>query len=97
MNNAVACPKCFSNWGFRQVVTNHAEVCEAVCPRCYSVGPLIDREKLKEAIQAFFVSGSYVAETIAPVYQVNDCNPRPARFDATLDGDAKSACSLMPK
>lgn len=94
MNNAVACPKCFSNWGFRHAVANHAVGCEDVCPRCSSVGSTIDCANLKEAIQTFFVTGSYVAETMAPVYQVNDCNPNPARFDVTLNNDAKLACSL---
>jgi hypothetical protein len=55
---------------------------------------LITRANLKEAVQSFFVAGSFVAETLAPVYQVNDCNPHPARFDVTLNDDAKLACSL---
>ena len=42
----------------------------------------------------FFVSGSVVAETVAPVYQINDGNPDPARFDATLEADAQLARSL---
>ena len=85
MSKAIACPNCFSNGGFRQAVANHAEVREAVCPRCSAAGPLIDRVKLKEAMHAFFVTGSFLAETIAPVYEVNYCNPHPAKFDATLD------------
>lgn len=97
MSNEIACPECFSNWGFRKVVANHAVVPEAECPRCSAVGPLIDRAGLEEAIHAFFVAGSYLAETMAPVYQVNDCNPYPARFDATLDDDAKLASSLTAK
>ncbi len=94
MNNAIACPKCFSNWGFRQVIANYAEVPEAPCPRCSAAGPLIDRQGLENAISAFFVAGSYLAETMAPVYQVNNCNRHPARFDATLDDDAKLASFL---
>lgn len=91
---AIACPKCFANWGFRQVVAEHSDLPAATCPRCAQVGPLIDENKLAKAIQAFFVGGSYVAETMAPVYQVNRSNPSPSRFDATLDADAQLACAL---
>lgn len=91
---AIACPKCFANWGFRQVVVSHADLLDAACPRCAQFGPLINGEKLAEAIHAFFAVGSYIAESMAPVYQVNRLNPNPARFDVTLDADAKLACAL---
>lgn len=94
MTIAVACPKCFSNWGFQQVVASHADLPKAACPQCFQAGPLLSREKLADAVQVFFVEGSYVAETMAPVYQVNSSNSHPAKFDATLERDAKLACSL---
>jgi hypothetical protein len=94
MTMAIACPQCFANWGFRQVIAKRADLPDAACPRCAQVGPLIDTEKLAEAIQVFFVRGSFVAETMAPVYQVNSSNPDPARFDSTLDADARLACAL---
>ena len=72
----------------------HADLADAACPRCARVGPLIGSEKLAEAILAFFVGGSYVAETMASVYEVNRDVPDPARFDPTLDIDAKLACAL---
>lgn len=90
----IACPNCFTNWGFRHVVAMYADLPDAACSRCAQVGPLISKEKLAEAIHVFFVEGSYVAETMSPVYQVNDCNPDPARFDCTLDADARLACAL---
>lgn len=91
---AIACAKCFVNWGFRQVVAVYADLPEATCPRCAQVGALITSKKLSEAIQTFFVGGSYTPETMAPVYQVNRINPDPARFDVTLEADAKLACAL---
>ncbi len=91
---SIACARCFANWGFRQVVAQHADLPDATCPRCAHVGPLINTEKLAEAIHVFFVGGSYLAETMAPVYQVNRSNPDPARFDSTLDADAQLACAL---
>jgi RES domain-containing protein len=42
----------------------------------------------------FFVAGSYVAETIAPVYQMNSLNTKPALFDPTLEADATLASEL---
>lgn len=94
MTNAIACPNCFSNWGFRQSIARNSKVSPAVCPMCATIGPLIDRVGLQEAMYEFFVAGSYLPETMAPVYQVNDRNPNPARFDLTLDDDAKLACAL---
>lgn len=94
MTVPIACPKCFSNWGFRQVVASHADLPDAACPQCSNFGPLIASESLADAVRVFFVEGSYVAETFAPVYHVNSSNPHPAKFDATLDDDAKLACSL---
>jgi len=90
----IACPRCFANWGFRCVVAQHADLPDAACPRCAEVGPLISGEQLTQAIHAFFVGGSYIAETMSPVYQVNKYNPDPAQFDFTLDADAKLACAL---
>jgi hypothetical protein len=49
---------------------------------------------LIEAIQEFFVSGSFIAETMASVYQVNDSNPYPAQFDSTLHADAQLASAI---
>jgi hypothetical protein len=91
---AIACPKCFRNWGFRQAVAALANLQDDACPRCKNVAPLINRDKLADAIRAFFVGGSYVAETFAPVYQVNTTNMSPARFDTTLRDDANLACTL---
>lgn len=42
----------------------------------------------------FFVSGSYIAESMAPVYQSNSVNSDPARFDPTLEPDAQLARAL---
>lgn len=72
----------------------YADLPEAVCSRCGEVGPLISKEKLAEAIHIFFVDGSYVAETMTSAYQVNKSNPDPARFDFTLDANAKLACGI---
>lgn len=94
MNMSIACLACFRNEGFRKVIAAHVAPVEGVCPRCSSTESLISREGLVKAIHTFFVAGSYVAETMAPLYQMNDCNPHPARFDATLDGDAQLATML---
>ncbi len=91
---AVACPDCFGNWGFRAVVSERARLGQGDCPRCRRRGRRIDKTGLVEAVQLFFVSGSYIAESMAPVYQSNQANPDPARFDPTLEADAKLARAL---
>ena len=94
MEVGVACAECFANWGFRQVVFKYGEAPEATCPRCGNYGKLVSKTRLADATREFFSDGSYVAETMAPVYVVNQDNPQPAQFDATLDSDAKLACAL---
>jgi hypothetical protein len=89
----LACVDCFTNTGFREILgANSGE--RAVCPRCGSLAAMVDAESLTEAMHSFFVSGSYIAETMASVYQINDRNPDPARFDTTLETDAQLACKL---
>lgn len=91
----IACPSCFSNFGFRSVVTSFGTEIDGVCPQCGAGGSRkIDRKGLIEAITDFFVLGSHVPETYAPVYQRNETNSSPAHFDSTLDADAKLACQL---
>lgn len=89
----VACVNCFTNTGFRNVVAAYGGKPTA-CPRCGDCAATVNSEGLAEAVNTFFVNGSFVAETMAPVYQVNDRNPDPARFDPTLEIDAQLACSL---
>ena len=87
---AVACPGCFRNYGFRQVVLALCRPMEGPCPRCGSFDDLkVDLEGLKLATRNFFVSGSYISETSAPVYQVNETNQDSAPFDLTLQSDVE--------
>lgn len=92
---AIACVACFSNFGFRRVLTEFGYQADGPCPRCgLQLALKLDRNGVEKAIQEFFVFGSYITGTSAPVYQVNSANPCPATFDATLDLDAKLASSL---
>jgi len=91
----LACPACFANAGFRRTVEKFARKRSGVCPQCAVDGPLkLPRSGLQDAIVEFFVGGSYISETYAPVYQVNALNSYPATFDPTLSSDAALACHL---
>jgi hypothetical protein len=92
---ALACPACFINHGFVQVAKRHARRLVGPCPNCGASGELkLNRPRLSQALVEFFVRGSLVAETYAPVFQVNDRNPHPARLDPTIADDAALACRL---
>jgi hypothetical protein len=85
---AVACPDCFSNFGLAQSVRERCAEQGGPCPNCgVANAHKIDTENLGEAAVAFFVRGSVIAETFAPVYQANELNDDPARFDPTLAAD----------
>lgn len=91
----MACPACFSNLGFRRTAEQFAIKRTGICERCAAESAFkLTKSRLADAVDAFFVGGSYIAETIAPVYQVNDRNPYPATFDLTLSADAALACKL---
>lgn len=91
----VACPNCFANLGFRRSAELSAVRSSGVCGQCGRDTNLkLTKDALATAVEEFFVGGSYISETIAPVYQVNDCNPNPATFDPTLAGDAALACGI---
>jgi RES domain len=89
----IACVECFTNTGFRCVVATLG--CEPeVCPRCQNLAIAIGVEALAKAVQQFFVQGSLVVGTMAPIYEVNTKNPDPACFDPTLQLDASLASML---
>ncbi len=89
----IACVECFTNTGFRSVVATLG--CEPkVCPRCQNLAIAIDVVALAKAVQQFFVQGSFVVGTMAPIFQVNTSNPNPACFDPTLQLDASLASML---
>ena len=89
----VACVDCFANTGFRNVLASIGGN-PATCRRCGNIAPALNVDSLTEAMRTFFINGSYIAETMAPVYQMNDSNPNMARFDATLEADASLASAL---
>lgn len=91
----VCCPNCFTNFGMRETAARLARRQGGQCPACGRQGDLkLSRTRLEEVVVRFFVSGSYISETFAPVYQVNSLNPSPATFDPTLATDAALACRL---
>ena len=95
METAIACIACFVNFGFKKVLGEVAHQSEGPCPNCGSKETLkLDRSGMERAISDFFISGSYITGTFAPVYQVNESNSSPANFDATLSADAHLASAL---
>lgn len=91
----LACPACFANFGFRRTVERFARKRRGVCPQCGIDGRLkLGPSELEEAVVEFFVYGSYITETFAPVYQVNRSNSYHATFDLTLSSDAALASRL---
>lgn len=91
----VACPSCFTNLGLRETAAKLARRQEGPCLQCGEDGSVkLSRRRLEELVVRFFVEGSYIAETFAPVYQVNSLNTSPAEFDPTLTTDAALACRL---
>jgi hypothetical protein len=92
---AVACPECFSNFGFRQTLTEFCHHVSGKCSQCGLVSRLkVDRDGLKQALRRFFVDGSYITGTYAPVYQIGELNPSRAALDPTLASDADLAGRL---
>jgi hypothetical protein len=88
--DALACPKCFRNYGFRQTLILLCQEASGACPQCGCDGILkADRSSLEKAVIDFFVGGSYITGTYAPVYQVNERQTHPGIFDPTLASDAE--------
>ena len=95
MSEAIACPGCFNNFGFKQTITMLCRETDGKCVQCGQSGFLkIDHNGLKQAIYNFFVEGSLIAGTYQAAYQVNLLNPSPASFDPTLAPDTELACRL---
>lgn len=91
----IACPACFSNHGFRRVVEKYVYDDPGRCPQCsIDSAYKLDVIALRQAMTDFFVVGSYLVETYASVYQINNNNPNPARFDKTLARDAALSSHL---
>jgi len=72
----IACPRCFHNHGLRMMAAASAIPCAGQCPQCGLEGA----DKLSDAavenlVAEFFVSGSILSETHAPVFQANTNNP----------------------
>lgn len=92
---AVACIDCFSNFGFKQTLKLYCKTHHGICLQCGATEELkVDRDGLIEAMSDFYVGGSYVIESWAPVYQVNESCPYLAKFDPTVALDAELACKI---
>jgi hypothetical protein len=95
LTDIIACTACFSNFGFKKVLAAFGTQSGDPCPQCGLTGALkLNLNGIKQAIYDFFVSGSYITGTFAPVYQVGQLNPDPPTFDTTLASDANLACNL---
>ncbi len=94
-STGIACLACFSNHGFRLVAEKYAYDHQGSCPQCsIDSSHKLDVVALRQAMIDFFVTGSYLVETYASAYQVNDSNPNSARFDKTLSRDAALSSRL---
>lgn len=94
--DAIACSDCFANEGLRRTMRARGVRSDAPCVRCGSSrGSRLDREALEDGAREFFVDGSILAETLAPVYQVNASNPCPAALDPTVAADAALVRELV--
>lgn len=83
------CSQCFSNLGFRKVLEGQGPSTGARCPRCNSTsGTFLDIDRLVDSARQFFVYGSVLAETLAPVYNIGEVDFGLATLDPTIASDA---------
>jgi len=92
----ISCPECFHNHGFKTVLYSVGRPSAPACPRCSGKSGIgLDATALHEAVEMFFVDGSVVAETLAPVYAVGAGDIPAAELDGSLVRDAATIRGLV--